>query len=304
MAEQPATLLWIGPTRHPEFSEIFRDCRRGVGQIAVRGSVRSATLRPSGHVRRVIFSRPFRWGPSARAWQAFAARYLESPDCETLALLGSLCDGEARTGMPWPGGSVPGPVGRTLRFSRWRELFPGWLGPCLSASADGLGIGPSGSDRPQAGTLTVGLPRGLLVLCDRYELAEPLLELGLTSGLPVAWQRRFLPALHAGFDTILWDDSIAPPATAEVWQERLQATSTELPAGLSRRHVWLAWQPSAEDLQQAYAAGITEVLTKPFPIDRVLPAGLSAGVTPPQVAAASDAGTESGRAAWSMKSVR
>lgn len=299
IAEQPATLLWIGPTRHPEFSEIFRACRRGVGQIAVRGSVRSATLRPAGHVRRVIFSRPFRWGPSTRAWSLFVNRYLESQECETLALLGSLCDGEARTGMPWPGGSVPGPVGRTLRFSRWRELFPEWLGPCLSPPAGDLGMGSSRSGRPRAGVVTAGMPRGLLVLCDRYEFAEPLLELGLTSGLPVAWQRRFLPALHAGFDTILWDDSIAPPATAEVWQERLEATSTALPAGLSRRHVWLAWQPTAEDLREAYASGISEVLTKPFPIDRILSAGVTA-----QVAAASDAGAESGRAASSMKSVR
>lgn len=295
MAEHPATLLWIGPTRHPEFVDAFRYCRRHVGQLAVRSNLAGALARPAGHVARVLFARPIRTVPSSRAWAAFQQRYLATGDCRVLALTGSLCDGESRSGDPWPGGEK-------ARFSRWAEVLPAWLGPCLAEACRGLrtaGSRAAGSRAAESTDAVSILPRGLLVLCDRYSTAEPLLQLGLSSGLPVAWQRQFLPALHAGFDRVLWDDSIAGPTNAAEWRERLRATETPLPAGLRRTHLWMALQPSASDLREALAGGISEVLTKPILIDRVLPP-----LVADQVAGASAGVVSIGRAASSMKSVR
>lgn len=138
-----------------------------------------------------------------------------------------------------------------LRFSRWEELLPRWLAPCgVRANA-------------------VVPPRGLLVLCDRFETAEPWLAASQQQGIAVAWHRHFVPVLHAGYQRVLWDDSVAPPASEVAWRQRLRAAE-ELPRGtLSREDLWLALQPNGEDIRQALAGGIARVLTKPVAIDSI-----------------------------------
>jgi hypothetical protein len=239
----PGTLLWIGTTSHPEFVEPFRYCRDHSGQIAVRGTLREALSRPAGHVRRVIFARVGRDVPTASAWGQFAARYLSEPGCDALAIRGSLCDGAGRSGDAWPGG-------KTIRFSRWRELLPTWLAPCGTRSAE-----PPTID-------------SLLVLCDRFETAEPLLDVALHGGIVATWHRNFVPALHAGFRTVLWDDSVAPPAASTDWQQRLDPARS-LTQRATPRHIWMALQPSIEAIRDATAGGIDEVISKPLAIDQI-----------------------------------
>ena len=241
--EPPGTLLWIGPTRHPEFQSAFRFCRDRVAQIAVRASLRSALRRPAGHVRRVIFALPDRSLPRADFWAEFLATQLTAA-CEVLAIGGSLCDGRGRSGEPWPGGPM-------LRFSRWEEVLPRWLAPC--------GVRPS----------VVAPPRGLLVLCDRFETAEPWLADAQRQGIAVAWNRHFVPVLHTGFERVLWDDSVAPPASAEAWRLRRCVEEAAPHSPLSRQDLWLALQPTSEDIRQALAGGIARVLTKPVTIDSI-----------------------------------
>lgn len=240
----PGTLLWIGPTHHPEFVEAFRFCRDRVGQIAVRANLRAALRRPAGHVQRVIFALPDRSVPPAGLWAEFLTTQVTA-GCEVLALGGSLCDGRGRSGEPWPGGPM-------LRFSRWEEVLPRWLAPC--------GVRPRVLAAPH---------HGLLVLCDRFETAEPWLAAAQHQQLAVAWQRRFIPVLHAGFDLVLWDDSVAPPASAEAWTRRRCAEDSPR-LTFSRQDVWLSLQPTSDDIRQALAGGIARVLTKPVAIDAVL----------------------------------
>lgn len=244
-SEPPGTLLWIGPTRHPEFRAAFRFCRERVGQIAVRANLRASLRRPAGHVRRVLFALPDRSVPPADLWAEFLVAQV-TEGCELLALGGGLRDGGGRSGVPWPGG-------RVLRFSRWEEVLPRWLEPC--------GVRPR----------EVASPRGLLVLCDRFETAEPWLLAAQRQDVAVAWHRRFIPVLHAGFNLVLWDDSVAPPASEEEWKRRRCAErSPRLPS--TRQDVWLSLQPTSDDIRQALAGGLTRVLTKPVAIDSVFPA--------------------------------
>jgi hypothetical protein len=242
-SEPPGTLLWIGPTRHPEFVEAFRFCRDRAGQIAVRANLRAASRRPAGHVQRVIFALPDRSVPPADLWAEFLTTQVTA-GCEVLALGGSLCDGRGRSGEPWPGGPM-------LRFSRWEEFLPRWLAPC--------GVRPRAVASPR---------RGLLVLCDRFETAEPWLAAAQRQDIAVAWHRRFIPVLHAGFDLILWDDSVAPPASADAWTRRRSAEDSPRLA-FSRQDVWLSLQPTSDDIRQALSGGIARVLTKPVAIDAV-----------------------------------
>lgn len=250
---QPGTLLWIGPTRHCEFAKAYRFCREQAAQLAVRKHLAEALDRPAGYVQRIVMARPNRQLPRRRLWEQFNARYANVP---TVALCGSLCDGESRTGTPWP-------VGCNLRFSRWSEILPSWLSPCGVRSR---------SSSPAT---------SLLVISDRFEMAEPYLLWGNHCGLVTSWHRRFLPALHGRFDTVLWDDSAAAPAAAATWQIRLgpplaclrtagDPTRAVRPRRHQQRHVWLALQPSSEAIAEAHAGGICRVLTKPARLEAIL----------------------------------
>lgn len=247
----PGTLLWIGPTGHREFTQAYRFCRDHAAQLAVRRDLAEAIRRPAGYVRRIVMARPTRQPPRRGLWERFSARYENVP---MLALCGSLCDGEARTGTPWP-------VDCSLRFSRWSERLPQWLIPC--------GARPQREDPIAA----------LLVISDRFEMAEPYLHWGGACGLLTAWHRRFLPALHGRFDTVLWDDSAAAPAVAATWQARLGAadggtrplaeTQWQTRQRFRQRHLWLALQPSSEAIAQAHAGGVCRVLTKPARLEAI-----------------------------------
>ena len=268
VSSQAATLLWIGPTGGHEFSECFRFCRRQAAQLAVRRSITEAIRRPAGHVGRIILARPTRQTPSRPAWQRLIGLY---PTAEVLAIGGSLCDGEGRTGEPWPGG-------RRVRFSRWAEVLPDWLAPC--------GV------RPQREAIGATM----LVICDRFETAEPYLELTRLAGnatgdgcqIPgplVQWHRAYLPATHSGFETILWDDSVVRESSADGWRQRLAMSRPAWPSGprdrrrgsdadstggRCRRHFWLATQPTPAEIVAATAGGVTAVLTKPLRLEQLL----------------------------------
>ncbi len=242
---EPGTLLWIGPTAHREFAAAYRFCCQQVAQIAVRKNLAEALRRPAGYVQRIVIARPTRQLPRRALREGFSARWGNIP---TVALCGSLCDGEGRTGTPWPAGG-------TLRFSRWSELLPGWLSPC------GVQTRPN---EPNS---------SLLVISDRFEMAEPYLHWAGELGLLTGWHRRFLPALHSRFDTVLWDDSAAAPAVAAAWRSRLgtpMVSTHASPRHLHPRHLWLALQPSSEAINEAHAGGVCRVLTKPTRLDAIL----------------------------------
>lgn len=244
--EPPATLLWIGPRRHRELLDCWRFCCQHAGQIAWRPSIAAALRRPAGHVRRILLARLVRAQPPPRLWHRLLQQYTApQQDTAILALLGSLCDGGARSEPPWPCPSI--------RFSRWQEVLPQWLQPC---GADVAPIIP---------------PRSLLVLADRFDTAEPLLDAADHAGIVATWQRRYLPSLHRGFEMVLWDDS--------VWtQSALNRSTTPRPAPMvgNGRHVWLVLQPSAEAIQRSRQAGFDSVWSKPLRIDQLL------GAAPPR----------------------
>ena len=241
---QPATLLWIGTTSHPEIKAAFKYCSQTTAQLAVRRGVAEAVRRPAGFVRRIIFARPTRLVPKSAIIERLVAIY---PDADAIAICGQLCDGEGRTGTAWP-------IGDRLRFSRWGERLPQWLAPCGSAA--NIAAAPEKI-------------RNLLILADRFETAQPLLLWADSVDLNAAWHRRFVPALHSRCDTILWDDSSAPAISATQWKKRVLDSA---PNGKSINHIWMSLQPSNDEIEQAMRGGINHVLTKPVMIDAILAA--------------------------------
>ncbi|MGV3483780.1 MAG: hypothetical protein ACO1RT_05135 [Planctomycetaceae bacterium] len=228
---EPGTLVWVGDHSRPEFADAFRFCRDHVAQIATRRSPRELLNRPAGFVRRLLFSRADRRPLPPALFTALTARYRDS---QWLALCSALCDGESRTGEPWPGV-------RQVRFSRWNEVLPTWLEPCGHVCPPTPSLG------------------ALLVISDRYETAEPYLDMAASTGHTVFWNRHFNRRAVRNVQTVLWDDSLAPPAAADRWRQRLGG-----PADASLRHVWLVTQPQAAEIKAAISGGISQVLTKPI----------------------------------------
>lgn len=241
---QPGTLLWIGTTSHPELKAAFKYCSQTAAQLAIRRCVADAVRRPAGFVQRIIFARPTRHVPKSAIIERLVATY---PNADSIAICGQLCDGEGRTGTSWP-------VGDRLRFSRWSERLPQWLAPCGSAANTAA---PSDN------------PRNLLIVADRFETAQPLLLWADSVGQGAAWHRRFVPALHSRYDTILWDDSAAPATSATQWKKRVLDSAQN---GKSTNHIWMSLQPSIDEIEQATRGGISRVLTKPVMIDAILAA--------------------------------
>jgi hypothetical protein len=250
---QPGTLLWIGPTSHPEVKDAFKFCSQTAAQLAVRRSAAEAVERPAGFVQRIIFSRPTRHVPKPAVINRLVATY---PGADSIAICGQLCDGEGRTGTPWP--LADRFTGR-LRFSRWDERLPQWLQPCAS-----------GNSAAACASIDSLNARNLLVIADRFDTAEPLLMWADSVGICAAWHRRFVPALHNRCGAILWDDSAAMATSADQWKARLNTPNTPGEQSQSANHIWMSLQPSIDEIDQAMRGGIRRVLTKPVMIDAIL----------------------------------
>jgi len=232
---EPGTLVWVGPTQHPEFCDAFQFCRTNAAQLAVRRDHEQLVARPAGFVKRIVFVREDRSPLSVNCFQQLADRYR---DAEFLALTSSLCDGEARTGSPWPGI-------KHLRFSRWNEFFPHWIEPC-------------GYLQP------VTKPaKSVLFLADRLETAEPYLDAASSMGIRISWKRTYVPLTDRNVDLLIWDESIAKPTSIALWRRRLQANDQTSLAAVCARHIWLTTSPRASDISDAVRGGITNIFCKP-----------------------------------------
>jgi hypothetical protein len=232
IAIESGTLVWVGNHSHPEFIDAFQFCRNHAAQIATRATPRQLLERPAGFVKRILVARLDRRPVSSSVFAALAQRYRSA---EWLALTSSLCDGESRTGAPWP--SIA-----HLRFSRWRERIPGWLDAC-------------GYQQPR-----IKQDGSVIVLCDRYETAEPYLDLAAAEGHTALWSRHFNSRVTRNLRRVIWDDSVAAPTTAIGWKQRIGDASP-------LQHTWLVTQPRSHDIQAAISGGVTQVLTKPVLID-------------------------------------
>jgi len=233
----PATLVWVGSTTQPEFVDAYRYCRGHVAQLAVRRSPQELIQRPAGFVKRMIFTRPDRCPLPISLQAKIRERYADS---EYLTLSSLLCDGEARTGEPWP-------AMRNIRFSRWQEFVPAWLEPCGHRAKRVQSVG------------------AVLVVCDRYEMAEPYLDWSASLGHTAIWSRNLNPASLRNVTHVMWDDSMASPLSAEGWRNRLG-----IPLASRVRHVWLTTQPNAAQINAAIAGGVSEVFTKPVVLQTLL----------------------------------
>ena len=240
-ATQPGTLMWIGSRTHGEMIQAFRECEANAPQIALRATVAEAVSRPAGLVRQIIVARPDRSPADRQPLESLRAAY---PEALLICLLGSGCEGERRTGQPWPGF-------QRVYWHQWNQHAATWLGGRVWTAA---GEAAPRSDHPAMA----------LVLADRMNAAAPILDLMQSIDIAAVWLRPGQQAAVRGASIVLWDDSAAPPAPRHVWRRRLAPLDS---ATGQPRHLWLVGFPRLHDWTEACRGGIDTPISKPYEAD-------------------------------------
>ncbi|TWU37799.1 hypothetical protein Q31b_45880 [Novipirellula aureliae] len=244
------TLLWIGPRDAKELHEAYDFCERSASQIAYRHSIADAIQRPAMSVDRILFARinraPFDW--------RFANTVLsKTDDIRAACLIGSLCDGvphNERFAISESNrlrlASSSADVNQKLLLIKshaWNQSLPAWL---------------DGTDVSQPIIATT--KKTVAVIAATFAAAEPILDLISDLGHSVVWIRSPESVRVRNIDQVIWDDSLASPATFQTWRHRTESVATQK----NTKHAWIASSPRIDQSDSARRAGVDLVLSKPF----------------------------------------
>ena len=169
------------------------------------------------------------------------------PLAPLVGLLGSLCEGEVRSGRPWPG------VTR-INWHQWRSRLPAAVGIIEALAADRTWTPRTASD-VDAAQRVIGLSarrqEALIAICTpRLTVYESLADACAAVGYRSLWQMPHLPLQARGVDLMLVDGETATTLDSATAQ------------GLPRVH--LLDFPRLDDYESAIATGAAAVVSKPF----------------------------------------
>lgn len=259
LAASQGTLLWIGDPSIPELRDAYQYCVRHAPQIALRPNAIEAARRPAGEVRWVVVARASRLEDHRELFQSLERQYSHA---EWIDLLGPLCEGlrassiEATTRVAW---------------HRWDQVIPGWLGSDPGAEPDSL-----------AASRSLHGAKSLAVLTSSYAAAQTYLDLAASAGVAAVWCNAGNTNRVRNLEAVWWDESVAPPSSAEQWRERVtqfggtQFAGTQLGGtqlGGTQclpRHAWITHSTRLDHREAAREGGVAIVISKLCRIDSLL----------------------------------
>jgi len=238
---RPRVLL-VGDVHHPEFS---RMCQWLAAVSEVEMLRRSDEIADPMHVDTIVF---FQSRPGQFAQATIERLHRAFPFADLLAVLGSWCEGETRSGRPWHG------VERTF----WYEAKPRLETMLRQPRRPMTTRTETMAERVERRTLCPREPssRGMALVVARTRNAfEPLADACVLYGFTPRWHRR--GPIAPDPQIILWDaDDLADHS----WLERL----TQLGGTPSQAHlVALLNFPRREEAARLIALGCRTVLGKP-----------------------------------------
>ncbi|WP_417736592.1 hypothetical protein [Rosistilla oblonga] len=231
-------MLWIGDNQHPEFRDAWTWASQS-GQCQHRGSIDDAVEQPVARsTPRIVIARPDRQPLPAAAFNALQQQY---PLASYATLLGSLCEGEQRTGTPWP-------HCQRIYWHRWSFQLVAWSG-----------LNPQAS--PSAPTTS-----GCIGIVSRSRwIGSGVVDSLRHANIPCVAVALQQLAIAGPYSDLLWDDSVI--ATLDDWQA--QAAAVAAHAGTARHH-WLVSSPRVETWHALQAAGFESLHSKPLDLDSIL----------------------------------
>ena len=235
------TLVWVGNSNLEICRPAFRYCSAHFPQLAVRQDLNHCLAFPAQCVSDVLVVRQDRGRPDG-----IAALQKSYPTAKFWAMSTSECEGEYRTGSPWPGF-------QHFYWHQWNQQMPQWFRTPTDHSA---------------------ARQSIRIVAAVKQSVESLAGWLAGSGHSVAIHTppRDWNGLRSDtfdrFDTVIWDDSAAPAAKPQIWQRRLRwaanITQPKLPEQASLKHVWLCGFPRIDDWLNARAAGVQALISKPY----------------------------------------
>jgi hypothetical protein len=251
------TVLLVGDLNHPEFDAITLPLQGTVDwshlDEADEAVVRLLEASTQPDLLVLVQSRPGEVGDAAVQRLQAAA-----PLAGIYAVLGSWCEGEIRTGKPWPG------VQRCYWHQwpvRWREELarrsngdlPLWaLPPTMSGEEQLLSRGCSQGDRAGNGCI--------VVIAESCETTNVLSDAFCAAGFSVVACREDQNVNAHGVVAVLWETTNADASRVATLKERFGAAPI----------VAIVTFPRQTNIQQMLAAGIDAILAKPFLLDDLL----------------------------------
>lgn len=235
----PEQTLWlIGDYDHAEFAAPVAWLReRGRCLEFAQPQELLDLVRPAPVPQAIIFltARPGRISARDVEWL-----HRREPLATLLAVLGSFCEGELRSGRPWPG------VTR-LYWHQWANRLPRLLDPAgqrLPRTATDVDVAQAPLQAASAGDGC------LIAICaTRYTAYEALADACALAGYRSFWQLPHLPLQARGVDLILCDGDWKMPCVTE---------NADIP------RVAILDFPRLADQQRALAAGFAAVMARPF----------------------------------------
>lgn len=260
-------LLWIGDNEHFQMHAAWRVCRTHCDSISFRDCLDDAVESPpKREPTHVIVAQSNRHDRKNRAIDAPVLSQLRTIYRRASLLI-------LRSPLVAPTVRLP-PLNSALNPNHndidWAEsissqtaidFLPHWLITNQQHDSD-----PASRSLP---TFSRSL-QPVVIVASRYSVAEPLIDslsvLCTANGggsVLIQWQRELTARSACGFATVLWDESAAPPTTAENWRvRRAQADSA--------RHVWMTAMSNWQQRQLASENGIDTVLEKPGRLESLL----------------------------------
>ena len=252
------SLLWIGDAEHRELADVVTALRGAARVVECRTMSAAFELDPADDCALIVVGETF---PGEHLRADYEALRRLRPATPLVRVYGSLCEGELRTNLPAAAIRLPWLRAARELMDEWRRLLcgecPSWGRPAASTDEEQLLLDvPAGSAEP-----------------------IPLESVGLAVRDPAtaAWlhdllQRRGIRPVRVD---LAFAPNAEPPTSAVIWDQPLDAATTQSELTLLRRHfsqsplIVLAEFPRVDVVQQLRAAGATAVLAKPLAVDEL-----------------------------------
>jgi CheY-like chemotaxis protein len=250
----PSTLkvLLLGNAAHPEFRDAIRQLRSQTDLTIARDvAAAAAELESADEPPALLVVAQIR--PGEFCDREINLLRQRAPLVPFVALLGSLCEGETRSGSPWPG------VVRVY----WRQ-WPFRAGPELAALRAGRcsawSLPATAGDEERllcSASQRCDDRQGLAaVAARRFELADWLVAACRVQGLATLRTSPERPVPATGVEIVLWDAGLAGSTD---FSELARLKSAYPGASI----IALADFPRIEDEERLLGAGVAAVLSKP-----------------------------------------
>ena len=247
------TILLLGDSSRAEFADAIEQMRATCRMVefadvadAIAWCYRGA---PPPILTVIAASRPGQFNDDA-----IALLRQRLPLVPMVALLGAWCEGEVRSGAPWPG------VVRVY-WHQWPQRFAREFSLLAAGQSGSWSLPDTASAEERLLWQVDALPRrrcGLMaVVAERREMAEWLVTTCRQAGWATLWHAHRPWAETHGADVALWDAGQINGRTHQVLRQIGDAFGN-VPV------VALTDFPRSDDRQRLAAAGVAAVLSKPL----------------------------------------